>query len=197
MIDIFTQQSLSPSHLKQVVVGSLNPVKIECIRQAFAEVFNGEAFEVIGRHAPSGVSDQPMSGPETLRGARNRARHVRRLWPEAHYWVGIEGGIDCRKGAMEAYAWIVIISDNLTGRARTATFQLPPAVAALVEKGMELGHADDAVFGRNNSKQHNGAVGLLTGDIIDRTAYYRHAAVLALIPFLHPGLYTLKADGQG
>lgn len=183
--------------MKQVVVGSLNPVKIECIRQAFVEVFPEGAFEVVGRDAPSGVSDQPMSGAETLRGARNRAGHVRRLWPEAQYWVGIEGGIDCRKGIMEAYAWVVVISDRLAGRARTATFQLPPAVASLVEKGMELGHADDVVFGRNNSKQHNGAVGLLTGDIIDRTAYYKHAAVLALIPFLHPGLYSIDADGQG
>jgi inosine/xanthosine triphosphatase len=183
--------------LKQVVVGSLNPVKIECIRQAFAEVFPGEAFEVLGLDAPSGVSDQPMNARETYRGALNRARSARRRQPGAGYWVGIEGGIDRRKGIMEAYAWIVILSDGLLGRARTATFQLPPAVAALVEQGMELGHADDLVFGRSNSKQHNGAVGLLTHDRIDRTAYYKHAAVLALIPFLHPSLYSPASHGKG
>ncbi len=45
------------------------------------------------------------------------------------------------------------------------------------------------VFGRTNSKQGNGAVGLLTGDVIDRAAYYVHAVILALIPFRNPELY--------
>jgi non-canonical (house-cleaning) NTP pyrophosphatase len=40
----------------------------------------------------------------------------------------------------------------------------------LVESGKELGDADDIVFGKSNSKQQNGAVGILTHDIITRTA---------------------------
>jgi non-canonical (house-cleaning) NTP pyrophosphatase len=58
-----------------------------------------------------------------------------------------------------------------------------------------LGHADDRVFGRENSEQTNGAVGLLTKDLIDRTAYYEHAVVLALVPFVNPGLYAAAAAG--
>jgi non-canonical (house-cleaning) NTP pyrophosphatase len=41
------------------------------------------------------------------------------------------------------------------------------------------------VFGRSNSKQQNGSVGILTHDVIDRTAYYVHAVILALIPFVN------------
>jgi non-canonical (house-cleaning) NTP pyrophosphatase len=62
-------------------------------------------------------------------------------------------------------------------------------VADLVRHGMELGHADDQVFGRNNSKQMNGAVGILTANAIDREELYAHAVMLALIPFLNPTLY--------
>jgi hypothetical protein len=49
--------------------------------------------------------------------------------------------------------------------------------------------ADDIVFKRSNSKQSNGAVGLLTGDRITRASYYVHACHLALIPFVNRALY--------
>jgi non-canonical (house-cleaning) NTP pyrophosphatase len=48
---------------------------------------------------------------------------------------------------------------------------------------MELGTADDVVFGRSNSKQANGSIGLLTDDALTRTNYYVDAVVMALIPF--------------
>ena len=56
---------------------------------------------------------------------------------------------------------------------------------------MELGHADDVVFKDKNSKQKGGTVGKLTDGLVDRTEYYRHAMLMALIPFLdvNSGLY--------
>ena len=75
------------------------------------------------------------------------------------------------------------------GKAQTSTFQLPPKIVKLIRDGIELGHADDMVFNRKNSKQGNGAVGILTHDVIDRIEYYRHAVVLALIPFVNKELY--------
>ncbi|MGK0308683.1 MAG: non-canonical (house-cleaning) NTP pyrophosphatase, partial [Urechidicola sp.] len=41
----------------------------------------------------------------------------------------------------------------------------------------------------SNSKQKNGAVGILTGNLIDRTQFYVEAMVLALIPFLNKEIY--------
>ena len=172
----------------KIVVASRNPVKLEASRQGFAQVFPDTPLEVIGADAASGVSEQPMSDAETLAGARNRASNARKAYPEADYWVGIEGGIEDVDGALQAFAWIVVNSPEKTGRGRTGTFVLPDEVAALVHQGMELGHADDAVFGRSNSKQENGSVGILTGDIIDRVTFYSPAVVLALIPFMNPQL---------
>ena len=54
---------------------------------------------------------------------------------------------------------------------------------------MELGQADDVVFGATNSKQAMGAVGLLTGGLISRADLYRPAVLLALIPFKNAALY--------
>jgi non-canonical (house-cleaning) NTP pyrophosphatase len=77
------------------------------------------------------------------------------------------------------------------GKARTGVFFLPKAVAQLVQRGVELGEADDRVFGRINSKQGNGAIGLLTDDVIDRVQYYEHAVILALVPFKNSQLYQV------
>ena len=176
--------------MKKVYIGSQNPVKIECTRIGFQEVFgNVDNYEFIGQSVDSGVSDQPMTSEETLQGAKNRAQNLKLAYPDGEYFVGIEGGIQERDEEMEAFAWILISGNELSGKAQTSTFQLPPKIVELIRKGVELGHADDIVFRRNNSKQGNGAVGILTNNVIDRVEYYRHAVVLALIPFINKELF--------
>jgi inosine/xanthosine triphosphatase len=179
--------------LIKVYIGSENPVKIECTRIGFEAVFGKlENFEFFGKSVSSGVSDQPMSNEETLEGAINRAKNLKNRYPDGNYFVGIEGGIQTIGEEMEAYAWIVINSNGISGKAQTSTFQLPPKIVELINEGVELGHADDMVFKRKNSKQGNGAVGILTRDVIDRIEYYRHAVILALIPFVNPELYQVN-----
>ena len=130
-----------------------------------------------------------MSDAETFQGAMNRADTVKVNIPNADYWVGIEGGIAKVGSEMCAFAWIVIKGQSKTGKAKTGTFFLPSKVTELIDQGMELGDADDVVFGHSNSKQKNGAVGILTGDVIDRCKYYTEAVVLALIPFRNEELF--------
>ncbi|MBZ0098335.1 MAG: inosine/xanthosine triphosphatase, partial [Taibaiella sp.] len=165
-----------------------NPVKIEAARLGFAQMFPDEPIAISGVNVPSGVSDQPMSDAETYQGALNRTRAALAAHPEADYWVGIEGGLETWLGDLSAFAWIVVISPALMGRSRTATFSLPQEIVRLIQAGKELGEADDLVFGRTNSKQGNGAVGILTADAVDRTRYYEQAVILALIPFKNPSL---------
>ncbi len=172
----------------KIVVASTNPVKIEAVRRGFAAMFPDAGLAVSGVAVPSGVSDQPMSDAETFQGALNRARNARQHTPDADYWAGVEGGLDEQHGDLLAFAWVVILSANGTGSSRTATFALPQEITALIRQGVELGAADDIVFGRSNSKQANGAVGILTADAIDRTHYYEHAVILALVPFKNPAL---------
>ncbi len=178
--------------MKIVSVGSTNPVKLGAVQDGFRRVFPGEAITIRGCTVPSGVSAQPMSDAETLEGASQRAANARAADPAADYWAGVEGGCEAKFGELLTFAWIVILArDRITpGRGRTAAFCLPAKVADLVRQGVELGVADDQVFGRSNSKQLNGAVGLLTGDLIDRRAYYEHAVILALIPFKNPTLFS-------
>lgn len=180
----------------RVVVASRNPVKLGAADRGFSQTFPDRVVEILAADASSGVADQPCSDVETLAGATNRVAGVRAAQPNADYWVGIEGGLSDVGGVMEAFAWVVVASPAGSGRSRTASFLLPPAVARLVRSGLELGDADDQVFGRTNSKQNQGAVGLLTDGVIDRQELYEPAVILALAPVAKPGLYELGIDGE-
>jgi len=173
----------------RIIVASTNPVKLDSVRNGFRSWLADETIGVIGVDVPSGIRFQPMSDEETYLGAENRARAVKETDPTADFWVGIEGGVETQPDGLAAFAWIVIRSKELRGIARSATFRLPDAVSDLIKKGVELGVADDMVFGREDSKRTNGAVGLLTNDRVTRTDLYAHAVILALIPFMNAGLY--------
>jgi inosine/xanthosine triphosphatase len=178
--------------MKKIVITSQNPVKIEATRLGFQSMFPEESFQIDSVSAPSGVRDQPMSNHETLLGAANRAKAAQQQYQQADFWVGIEGGVQADGKELEAFAWIVIRSDKFEGKSRTGTFFLPPRIAGLIQQGKELGEADDIVFNQSNSKQANGSIGILTGDVIDRTALYAHAVILALVPFKNPELYPAQ-----
>ena len=175
--------------MQKVVVASKNPVKITAVRIGFEKMFPGQVFEYSGVSVPSHVSDQPMSDEETLRGAQNRVANAAQLIADADFVVGIEGGVAYIGDEMSAFAWIVVQSKKIQGKAKSATFFLPLQVSSLIKEGKELGEADDIVFQRTNSKQENGSVGILTGDVINRTSYYGEAVILALIPHKNLELY--------
>ncbi|MDP2335897.1 MAG: inosine/xanthosine triphosphatase [Bacteroidota bacterium] len=173
----------------KIIVASKNPVKLDAVREGLS-VFLNDKFELTGVSVESGVSDQPMSDAETMLGAANRVENARVQFPGHDFYVGVEGGVGDSVSGLMAFAWIVISNGEKTGKARTASFYLPPEVAKLVHQGIELGDADDIVFAKQNSKQQNGAVGLLTRDVITRKSLYLPAVQMAFIPFLNPELYS-------
>lgn len=76
------------------------------------------------------------------------------------------------------------------GVAKTGTFILPPKITQLLrDEGMELSDADDLIFSRTKSKHGSGTVGILTNGLIDRSKYYEHALILALVPWIRHDVY--------
>jgi inosine/xanthosine triphosphatase len=173
-----------------LLVASTNPVKIQAAQRGFAQAWPDVPWQLEGVSVPSGVADQPMTDAETLQGAQQRVERLARLRTEAAFWVGIEGGLQREVDGLHCLAWVVARrADGRQGAARSASFRLPPALTALVDQGLELGHADDQLFGRENSKQKDGTVGYLTRGLIPREDYYLHALTFALVPFLQEQWY--------
>lgn len=176
--------------MKTIVLASQNPVKAQAALAGFQRMFPEEQFVLKMEVVDSGVRRQPLSSEETLEGACQRAWAALGAQPGADFSVGIEGGVEPHGAELSAFAWVVVLSPTgVQGKGRTGTFFLPPAVAELIHQGKELGEADDIVFAQTNSKQKNGAIGILTGDVIDRAALYEPAVIMALLPFKNPDLY--------
>lgn len=173
-----------------IVVASANPVKVAAAGEGVRRLFPGQAVRVQPVSVPSGVADQPLSDEETLVGATNRVRHAVDAYPQATFWIGIEGGVQWHGAELSAFAWVVVRAATGLGKARSGTFFLPRAVAELVAQGLELGEADDRVFQQSNSKQAAGAIGLLTGNALNRQQLYAQAVLLALVRFKNEALYA-------
>jgi non-canonical (house-cleaning) NTP pyrophosphatase len=106
----------------------------------------------------------------------------------------------CVYGRRQAFTVDALASEDTTmyhgdkkpifGVSKTASFVLPPPVVSLIQnKGLELGDADDQIFGRVNGKHGSGTVGILSKGLINRAAYYEHAILLALVPWFRPDVY--------
>lgn len=175
-----------------VAVGSTNPVKIAAVAAVIARVAPGATVQGIA--VPSGVADQPMGDDETIAGARTRATAARAAL-NATLAIGLEGGcVELSDGTMRTCAWAVAVdADGREGVGGSLAMPLPPEVAALVRSGVELGHAMDRVANARNTKHGAGAVGILTGGLIDRQRAYETLVTYALAPWLASAFWTTTA----
>jgi inosine/xanthosine triphosphatase len=165
----------------RIAVGSTNWAKLDAVEEAFTRALGHVLVEGV---PITGAPDQPRSDDETRRGAEYRARAVREAQPQADYWVGLEGGVDTVDGATMVMAWVVIDTTTQSGRSRSATYQLPPAAAAILAEGGSLGDVSAAVEG--DDWRTRGLVARLSGGHITRGSLYVQPVSLALFPFLRP-----------
>ncbi len=175
--------------MKKVAVGSLNPVKIAAVRNAFTAVFPEETWEITGIAIDSGVSHQPLSEHETITGARNRAQKALNELG-ADFGVGLEGGMQEIDGDWFDCGWIAVIDTRgLQGLSSSVRMEVPQKFITHIQQGTELGHVTDLLFDTQNSKQDIGYFGLMTQGVLTREKEYTDAVVAALTRFIHPHLF--------
>lgn len=85
---------VSPMPKFTVVIASDSPIKIEAVKMAIAEIYQGQnnGFEFKPVKTVSHVSEQPFN-EQTEVGAGNRLAHAMQLVPHADLYVAIENGI--------------------------------------------------------------------------------------------------------
>jgi inosine/xanthosine triphosphatase len=189
--------TFDPARIRHVAVGSTNPVKIAAARAVLGRV--APAAAVAGVSVPSGVPDQPWGDAQTIAGAVARARlalghalaHAG-VPADAVLGVGIEGGVvDDGDGGLRTCAWAAIVDfQGRVGVGGSLAMPLPPGVAALVRGGMELGHAMDEVSRATATKRGPGAVGILTGGLMDRQQAYEPLVVYAMARFVSDPMWN-------
>jgi inosine/xanthosine triphosphatase len=188
--------------LGRVRVGSTNEPKIAAVRSAFEAYAPQVAVE--GAEVRSGVSDQPVGFDEIVLGARNRAAAAHRE-SACDFGVGIEDGLVAVPlgDGSGAFHHVNIGCAAITDGRRfslgfTSGFAYPPEVSGPAVRDREpIGALFDRLW-RERRDQADGApsprttgnVGKLTGGVLPRSEYARHAVLCALVAFLHPDLYA-------
>lgn len=171
-----------------MAVGSTNPVKLNAARNVVVRVWPHATVEAV--QASSGVAAQPLSDREAIEGARNRA-HGARAALDTEFGIGIEGNVDDSALGMFVTGWAVVVNrQHETGIGAGGRFLLPEHLAVQVRRGVELGTLMDVIVKQDNTKQRQGAVGIFTGGLIDRTEALELAVAFALTRFIMPTLYT-------
>lgn len=176
-----------PLSYARAAVGSRNPAKIEAVRLALTRLAPGCALQAVD--VPSGVAAQPVGDQATREGARNRARAALAA-TDADLGFGLEGGVVHEPPVVWLVSWVAAIArDGGAGDASGLRMRLPTAVAERLAAGDELGSVIDDLFAVRASKQHAGAVGLLTEGFVSRTEAFADLVAMACAPLLRPDLY--------
>ena len=187
------ERDASLASTRSIAVGSLNPVKIGAVRAVLGAV--APAAKIEGVSVASTVPDQPFGDDETIRGAVARAAAAR-VATGAEIGVGIEGGVvEQPDGSMRTCAWAAIVdAHGRSGVGGSLSMTLPREVAEMIRSGEELGVAMDRLVGARDTKRGRGAVGILTGGLIDRQRAYETLVAYALAPFMTRELYIEKSS---
>lgn len=174
----------------KVAIGSTNFVKVKAVKDAFEKVWPNKKFKFIPTEVNSGVSRQPKSDLESIKGAKNRAKQSMKF-NNADFGVGLEGGIHKIDGKWFDSGWIVVIDKKGNeGIGCSVKMQTPDKMVKLMNrKDLELGEVDDLIFKIKNSKQKEGHFGLMTRNILSRQEAYSHAVISALVRFINPDLF--------
>ena len=154
----------------KIVVGSTNPAKIEAVKNVFKE------DEIVSVSVSSGVSEQPFSDEETIRGAVNRARNALKA-QQADLAIGLEGGVQETSLGLMLTSWGALITKTdgqhpiIAGGARIL---LPDEIRVRLLNGEELGPVMDVFSKRENVRSHDGAIGIFTNGRINRISMFIH-----------------------
>lgn len=180
-----------PTHqlaIATVAVGSANPVKVQAVRHSIQRIW--PVAEVRGVAVPSGVRAQPLSDDEAIAGAVNRARAARYTL-DCDLGIGLEGNTHETGHGLFVTGWAAAVyrHDQL-GIGGSGRFRLPPALVDRLYAGAELGDLMDEWAGQTNTKQQQGAVGIMTNGLITRTTALETAVIFALTCFLNPDYYA-------
>ena len=174
----------------KILMGTMNPGKIQGAKQAFEKYF--EDVEIEGVKVSSEVNDQPIND-EIFQGVRNRVKNVRRYAEEngieADYYVASEAGIINLSGE-----WIdinAVVIEDKEGYQSLGTSQGFPVPEKYMDeiRETELGKVMDRIFSGKELAKGKGGISILTKDVVSRIELTQNAFVMALIKHINGDLW--------
>ena len=169
----------------KIIIGSNNPAKVAAVKNAF----HYQQTEFLSLDIPSGVSEQPFSDEETIKGAINRAVGALKMG-NGDIGIGLEGGVQESAQGLLLCNWGALASMNMMEPiiAGGARFLLPHEIADRLRAGEELGPVMDDYAKKENVRKNEGAVGIFTNGLINRSEMFSHIMNLLVGQFYYQKL---------
>lgn len=179
----------------KIKIGSTNPTKVDALKETLAQYDFLASAEVKGISVESGVSNQPKSLEETIRGAINRAKAA---FIDCKYSVGIESGLmkvpHTKTGYMDFCA-CAIYDGKEVHLGLSPAFECPIEITRLaIEEGLDLNQATQRAGLTTDARIGNaqGLVGILSQGKLDRKEYTMQSIRTAIIHLQNPPLYNIS-----
>jgi inosine/xanthosine triphosphatase len=167
------------SDVPDIVVGSVNPVKVEAVRTVMEKIFGNVRITAV--EVDTGVPEQPFE-EQTREGAVNRAKGALGMHDLS---VGIEAGVFETEDGLYDYQYCAVLDRD--GKITIGTgmgFRYPDKISDLVRKGYTVGHAVHEIYGDSEIGKKQGAIGLLSKGLVDRKSLTEQSLSAAMVPRL-------------
>ena len=172
-------------------VGSKNPIKIGAVREVIRQYSFLNPFYFNSLEVSSGVSEQPMSLEEAVKGARKRAENS---FVECDYSIGLESYLSKIPNSNKFMdkCFCEIYDGNKFYSGESEGFVIPPVLANLIlEKGLDLSQAAKraGLTGSEKIGNEKGIINILSGGRFVRADQIKSALKMALVELENPHLY--------
>ena len=171
----------------KIAVGSTNPAKLKAAKLAIKKIF--PEAEVKAVNVKSGVSDQPKSDEESIKGAINRAKRALKK-ADADFGLGMEGGMHKIGSNHFESGWIAVIDkEGKIGLGSSARWQVSRKISKPLFKGKELAEVINEMTGRDDVHKKEGIMGLISNGHLPRHKTYSHGIIFAFAPFISDEIF--------
>lgn len=167
-----------------IKVGSTNKIKVDALREILNDYPHLKQAVILSEEVSSGVSNQPKSLDETVRGAMNRARGS---FVDCSYSFGIESGLmavpNTKSGFMDVCV-CAIYDGSEYHIGLSSAWEAPKQVTHfMVNEGLDMNQAALKAGLTDNPSigSAEGLVGVVTKGRLTRKEYTKEAIRTALI----------------
>lgn len=192
----------------KIGIGSKNKAKIIAVKSAFEKLCKTFSFarfdeiEFISVSTLTSVPDMPLSTEQMVEGAIQRAQYLFWKIEGIDYALGLEGGtFPLQTPSLNdrphyfLQNWVYAFDGTQGYLGSSPALTLPETIVrALYHDHRELAEIIDEFSGKTDVRSNEGAFGVLTHDLLKRSASFEMAVMNAMVPFLNGDYGAVKKD---
>ena len=167
--------------MNKIILASASRVKLNVVQNVMGALGKSGEFEIIPI-ALEKEGREPNGEKELEEQLSAALSECRKQYPDAAYYIAMEGGVVERKDGMHELAMVLASEGKSLDIARSdaVSFPIPEKIAQKVREGMPFAQAVESITNVFGIKEGGGFIGMLTNNIVTKEDLYFQPASVAL-----------------